>query len=96
MKVTVIGLGPGAGADLTGRAREALAACDLVVGYTAYVALIKDEFPDKEYRSTGMRKEVDRCRAAVEAAVEGHDVPWCAPATPACTCLLYTSPSPRD
>lgn len=74
MKVTVIGLGPGAGADLTGRAREALAACDLVVGYTAYVALIKDEFPDKEYRSTGMRKEVDRCRAAVEAAVEGHDV----------------------
>ena len=74
MKVTVIGLGPGAGADLTGRAREALAACDLVVGYTAYVALIKDEFPDKEYRSTGMRKEVDRCRAAVEAAVEGQDV----------------------
>ena len=74
MKVTVIGLGPGAGADLTGRAREALAACDLVVGYTAYVALIKDEFPDKEYRSTGLRKEVDRCRAAVEAAVEGHDV----------------------
>ena len=74
MKVTVIGLGPGAGADLTGRAREALAACDLVVGYTAYVELIKDEFPDKEYRSTGMRKEVDRCRAAVEAAAEGHDV----------------------
>ena len=74
MKVTVIGLGPGAGADLTGRARAALAACDLVVGYTAYVALIQDEFPDKEYRSTGMRKEVDRCRAAVEAAVEGHDV----------------------
>lgn len=74
MKVTVIGLGPGAGADLTGRARAALAACDLVVGYTAYVALIQDEFPDKEYRSTGMRKEVDRCRAAVEAALEGHDV----------------------
>ena len=74
MKVTVIGLGPGAGTDLTGRARAALAACDLVVGYTAYVALIQDEFPDKEYRSTGMRKEVDRCRAAVEAAAEGHDV----------------------
>ena len=74
MKVTVIGLGPGAGADLTGRARAALAACDLVVGYTAYVALIQDEFADKEYRSTGMRKEVDRCRAAVEAALEGHDV----------------------
>ena len=69
MKVTVIGLGPGAGADLTGRARAALAACDLVVGYTAYVALIQDEFPDKEYRSTGMRKEVDRCRAAGERMI---------------------------
>ena len=31
MKVTVIGLGPGGGADLTGRARAALEACDLIV-----------------------------------------------------------------
>ena len=29
MKVTVIGLGPGGGADLTGRARAALEECDL-------------------------------------------------------------------
>ena len=33
MKVTVVGLGPGAGADLTGRARQALEECDLIVGY---------------------------------------------------------------
>ena len=31
MKVTVIGLGPGGGADLTGRARAALEECDLLV-----------------------------------------------------------------
>ena len=37
MKVTVIGLGPGGGADLPGRARAALEACDLIVGYTAYI-----------------------------------------------------------
>ena len=48
MKVTVIGLGPGGGADLTGRAREALAACDLIVGYTAYIELVKKDFPEKE------------------------------------------------
>ena len=36
-KVTVIGLGPGGGADLTGRARAALEGCDLIVGYTAYI-----------------------------------------------------------
>ena len=35
MKVTVIGLGPGGGVDLTGRARAALEGCDLIVGYTA-------------------------------------------------------------
>ena len=74
MKVTVIGLGPGGGADLTGRARAALEECDLLVGYTAYIDLVKEDFPDKETLSTGMRREVDRCRAAVEAAVEGHTV----------------------
>ena len=74
MRVTVVGLGPGAGRDLTGRAREALERADLIVGYTAYIALIREEFPEKEMLSTGMRREVDRCRAAVEAAASGKDV----------------------
>ncbi len=74
MKVTVVGLGPGAGRDLTGRAREALEQADLIIGYTAYIALIREAFPEKEMRSTGMRREVDRCREAVEAAVSGKDV----------------------
>ena len=73
-KVTVIGLGPGGGADLTGRARAALEGCDLIVGYTAYIELVKLDFPEKEVLSTGMRREVDRCRAAVEAALTGKDV----------------------
>ena len=72
-KVTVIGLGPGGGADLTGRARAALEGCDLIVGYTAYIELVKPDFPEKEVLSTGMRREVDRCRAAVEAALTGKD-----------------------
>ena len=74
MKVTVVGLGPGGGIDLTGRARAALEGCNLLVGYTAYVELVRDQFPDKEVLSTGMRREVDRCRAAVEAAVGGRTV----------------------
>lgn len=73
-KVTVIGLGPGGGADLTGRARAALEGCDLIVGYTAYIELVRPDFPEKEVLSTGMRREVDRCRAAVEAALTGRDV----------------------
>ena len=74
MKLTVVGLGPGAGRDLTGRAYDAIEAADLVVGYTAYIALIRDQFPHKEMSSTGMKKEVDRCRMAVEAAVGGKNV----------------------
>lgn len=73
-KVTVIGLGPGGGADLTGRARAALEGCDLIVGYTAYIELVRPDFPEKDVLSTGMRREVDRCRAAVEAALTGKDV----------------------
>lgn len=74
MKLTVVGLGPGAGEDLTGRARRAIEEADLVVGYTAYIALIRDQFPGKEMTATGMKHEVDRCRMAVEAAVDGRTV----------------------
>ena len=74
MKVFVVGLGPGAGRDLTGRARAAIEESDLIVGYTAYIELIRDAFPQKECLSTGMRREVDRCRAAVEKALEGRTV----------------------
>ncbi len=74
MKLYIVGLGPGAGRDLTERARAAIESAELVVGYTAYLALIRDEFPDKETLSTGMRKETDRCRAAIEAAVSGKTV----------------------
>ena len=74
MKLTVVGLGPGGGPDLTGRAKAALEEADLIVGYTAYIELVRDAFPDKEFRATGMRREVDRCRMAVEAAVSGKTV----------------------
>ena len=74
MKLTVVGLGPGGGPDLTGRARAALEEADLIVGYTAYIELVRDAFPDKEFRATGMRREVDRCRMAVEEAAGGKTV----------------------
>lgn len=74
MKLTVVGLGPGAGADLTGRACAALEEAELIVGYTAYIALIRDQFPDKEMVSTGMRREEDRCRLALEEAAKGRNV----------------------
>ena len=74
MGLTVVGPGPGGGADLTGRARAALERCDLIVGYTTYLSLLDGQFPRAERLSTGMRREVERCRAAVEAAVSGREV----------------------
>ena len=74
MKLTVVGLGPGAGEDMTGRAYRAIEEADVVIGYTAYIDLIRGAFPEKEMRSTGMKKEVDRCRMAVQAASEGKNV----------------------
>lgn len=74
MKLTVVGLGPGAGPDLTGRAMDAIKDAELVVGYTTYIALIREAFPDKRMLSTGMRAEVDRCRLAIEETLKGKNV----------------------
>ena len=73
-KLMVVGLGPGGSDDMTGRARKALEACDVIVGYPVYVDLVRDEFPEKEVLTTPMRKEVERCRMALEAASGGQAV----------------------
>lgn len=64
----VIGFGPGSKEDMSLRAIEALETADLIMGYTTYVKILKEIFPDKEFKSTGMTREVDRCRAALEEA----------------------------
>ena len=73
-KLVVVGLGPGGADDMSGRARSAIREADLIAGYTVYVDLLRDEFPEKEILTTPMRKEVDRCRAALEAAAGGRNV----------------------
>jgi len=56
-------------------AAQALTAADMVVGYTAYIALTPPELlAGKEVVSTGMTGEVDRCRQAVLAAAAGRQV----------------------
>lgn len=70
----VIGLGPGDASMLTGRARAALAASDVLCGYTVYVELVKPLFPEKETYTTAMRGEMERCRWALETAAAGKNV----------------------
>ena len=73
-KIRVVGIGPGAYEEMTVRAVSALNACDVIVGYHVYVDLVKDHFPGKEFFTTPMRKEVDRCKIALDLAREGRDV----------------------
>ena len=73
-KIFVVGLGPGGVEQMTKRAVDALNSCDVIAGYHVYVNLIKEDFADKKFLSTGMRKEVDRCKLALEEALKGQTV----------------------
>ena len=70
----VIGIGPGAYEKMTIEAAEALKQCDCIVGYTVYNDLLKPHFPDKEFLQTGMKRETERCRMALEEAEKGRKV----------------------
>ena len=70
-KLYVVGIGPGDQAYLTAQARRALEDAQVLVGYTVYVELVSGMFPEKETYTTPMRREIDRCRWALEAAAGG-------------------------
>jgi precorrin-3B C17-methyltransferase len=56
---------------MTVGAQEALRACDVVVGYKSYVKTISRLANGKEIFEYGMRKEVERCKKAIELAEDG-------------------------
>ena len=72
--IYVVGFGPGDRPYMTQQAIDAVTQGDLVVGYTTYIRLLEEQFPELRYYATPMRKETDRCRAAVEAALTGKTV----------------------
>lgn len=72
--VYVVGLGPGDPQFLTAQAKTALENADVLCGYTVYIDLIRPFYPEKEVHSTGMTKEIDRCRWALETAQSGKTV----------------------
>ncbi len=73
-KVTVVGLGPGDLSYMTPVVKEAIEKADVVVGYKTYIDLIQPLLENKIIIDNGMRKEVERCRKAVEMAEEGKQV----------------------
>ena len=73
-KVYAVGIGPGDREFFTEEAIEALRQADVIAGYTVYVDLVKDLFPEKATFSTPMMKEIERCRWAIETARDGKTV----------------------
>ena len=73
-KLYVVGFGPGGYDHMTHRAAQVIESADVVTGYTTYVEMLKCIFPGKNYLSTPMKKEVDRCRMAIEETLKGQDV----------------------
>ena len=56
------------------QAQTALQAADVLCGYTVYIDLVRPLYPDKEVYATGMTRELDRCRWALETAKGGKTV----------------------
>ena len=72
--VYVVGLGPGDPQFLTAQAQSALDTAEVLCGYTVYLELVRPFYPGKECYATGMTKEIDRCRWALETAQSGKSV----------------------
>ena len=73
-KVYAVGIGPGGREFFTEEAMQALENADVIAGYTVYVDLVQDLFPDKEMYTTAMKQEIERCRWAIETAKAGKSV----------------------
>ncbi len=73
-KIYVVGIGPGEKRMMTGQARDVLAECDVIIGYTVYIKLIEDEYEGKEFLTTPMTQEIERCRLCFEEAMKGKRV----------------------
>lgn len=72
--LTIVGIGPGAREQITGRAEQALRDADVIIGYEAYVELVRAWLPHQRYEASPITHEVERARRAVERARAGERV----------------------
>ena len=71
----IVGLGPGSADLLTPRAQEALAASQVIAGYSTYLDLLPPALLEgKQIICTGMTREMERCELALRCAAKGQTV----------------------
>ena len=73
-KLYLVGMGPGDPSHLTPAAEAALERSDVLCGYSVYLELLGNRFPEKPRFTTPMTKELERCRWAVAQAGAGKTV----------------------
>src|SRR6185369_15810716 len=73
-KLYITGIGPGGLNHMTFEAKEAIEKASAVVGYKTYLDFITPLLEGKEVVSSGMMKEVERCREVISIASSGRDV----------------------
>lgn len=66
----VVGIGAGSRDGMTIAAEKAIISSELIVGYTKYVELLREHFPEKNYASTGMKMERERVEFALKEAAD--------------------------
>ncbi len=70
-KIYVVGIGPGSEEMMSVQAIRILEECDVIVGYPVYLNLLKERFGHKEFLSTPMRQEAERCLLCFAEAKKG-------------------------
>lgn len=73
-KLFLVGIGPGSADGMTQTAKAALEQSEVLCGYTVYLDLVRQQYPDKETYTTPMTRELERCRWAIDRAAEGKTV----------------------
>ena len=73
-KIYIVGIGPGNLEDVSKRAYDVLKNVDVIIGYSTYIDLVKDEFKGKEIVSSGMKKEIERCKETLDIFRQGKSV----------------------
>ena len=48
-KVTLVGIGPGRAGGMTADALQAMEEADVLCGYTVYIDLVREMFPEKAF-----------------------------------------------
>lgn len=73
-KIYIVGIGPGKTEMMTAEAKQVLENSDVIVGYTVYVDLLRETFTNKEFVTTPMRQEIERCRMCYDLAAQDKAV----------------------